>query len=172
MSRIIHLNGHYCPEEEARVSVFDRGYLFADGVYEVTAVIDGRLIDYEPHMNRLARSLGELDIAWPITRERLREVHEALIERNSLREGRVYMQVTRGVSERDFGYPKDASSTLLAFTQAAQVIGRPQGRDGRDGDLDPRHPLEAPRHQVDRAAGPVHGQAEGRRGRRLRGLDA
>jgi D-alanine transaminase len=130
MSRIIHLNGHYCPEEEARVSVFDRGYLFADGVYEVTAVIDGRLIDYEPHMNRLARSLGELDIAWPITRERLREVHEALIERNSLREGRVYMQVTRGVSERDFGYPRDASSTLLAFTQAAPVVADPKAETG------------------------------------------
>ena len=130
MSRTVHLNGQFLPEEEAKVSVFDRGYLFADGVYEVTAVIDGRLIDYEPHMDRLGRSLGELDMAWPVSRERLREVHEELLERNGLREGRIYMQVTRGVSERDFGYPKDAKSTLLAFTQAAQVVGDPKAEKG------------------------------------------
>ncbi|MFW6077542.1 MAG: D-amino-acid transaminase, partial [Hyphomicrobiales bacterium] len=130
MSRIVHVNGQFVPEEEAQVSVFDRGYLFADGVYEVTAVIDGRLIDYEPHMNRLARSLGELEMAWPVTRERLREVHEELIERNALREGRVYMQVTRGVSERDFVYPKDARSSLLAFTQTAPVLADPKADKG------------------------------------------
>ena len=122
MSRTVHLNGQFFPEEEARVSVFDRGYLFADGVYEVTAVIDGKLIDFEPHMDRLARSLRELDIPPPVTREALRGVHEDLVARNDLAEGRVYMQVTRGVSERDFGYPKGVSSTLLAFTQAAQVV--------------------------------------------------
>ncbi|HUE45177.1 MAG TPA: D-amino-acid transaminase [Aestuariivirgaceae bacterium] len=130
MSRTVHLNGQFLPEAEARVSVFDRGYLFADGVYEVTAVIDGKLIDFEPHMDRLARSLGELDMAWPVTRERLREVHEELLERNGLREGRVYMQVTRGVSERDFGYPKDTESTLLAFTQAANVVADPKAEKG------------------------------------------
>lgn len=130
MSRTVHLNGQFFPEKEARVSVFDRGYLFADGVYEVTAVVDGRLIDYEPHMKRLARSLGELDMAWPMTPESLREVHEELLERNGLREGRIYMQVTRGVSERDFTFPKDAKSTLLAFTQAAQVVGDPKAEKG------------------------------------------
>ena len=98
MSRTVHLNGRYVPEGEAKVSVFDRGYLFADGVYEVTAVIDGKLIDFAPHMDRLARSLGELAMAWPVTREALREVHEELIARNGLSEGRIYMQVTRGVA--------------------------------------------------------------------------
>ena len=130
MSRIVHLNGQFLPEAEAKVSVFDRGYLFADGVYEVTAVIDGRLIDFAPHMDRLARSLGELDMAWPIDREALREVHEELLERNGLSEGRVYMQVTRGVSERDFAFPKDATSSLLAFTQAARVVGDPKAEAG------------------------------------------
>lgn len=130
MSRTVHLNGQFLPETEAKVSVFDRGYLFADGVYEVTAVIDGRLIDFEPHMDRLARSLGELGMAWPVTREALRAVHEELLARNALREGRVYMQVTRGVSERDFGYPKDASSSLLAFTQAASVVADPRAETG------------------------------------------
>ena len=130
MSRIVHLNGQFVPENEAKVSVFDRGYLFADGVYEVSAVIDGKLIDFEPHMDRLARSLGELDIAWPVTRDALRQVHEDLMARNDLREGRIYMQVTRGVSERDFGYPKDTSSTLLAFTQAARVLSDPKAETG------------------------------------------
>ena len=130
MSRIIHLNGQYVPEAEARVSVFDRGYLFADGVYEVTAVIGGTLIDFEPHMDRLARSLGALDMAWPVSREALREVHEDLLERNGLSEGRVYMQVTRGVAEREFAYPKEAESTLLAFTQAAQVVADPKAEKG------------------------------------------
>lgn len=130
MSRIIHLNGQYLPEGEAKISVFDRGYLFADGVYEVTAVIEGRLIDFEPHMDRLARSLGELGMAWPVARERLREVHEELLARNGLREGRVYMQVTRGVSERDFAYPRTAESTLLAFTQAAEVVADPKAETG------------------------------------------
>ena len=130
MSRIVHLNGRYLPEDEAKVSVFDRGYLFADGVYEVTAVIDGKLIDFGPHMDRLSRSLGELDMAWPVARDHLREVHEDLIEHNGLREGRVYMQVTRGVSERDFVYPTDVSSTLLAFTQAARVTADPKAEAG------------------------------------------
>jgi D-alanine transaminase len=130
MSRIVHLNGQFLPEAEAKVSVFDRGYLFADGVYEVTAVIDGKLIDFAPHMDRLARSLGELDMAWPISREALREVHEELLERNDLSEGRVYMQVTRGVSERDFAFPKDVTSSLLAFTQASRVVDDPKAEAG------------------------------------------
>ena len=130
MSRIIYLNGKYVPEAEARVSVFDRGYLFADGVYEVTAVIDGRLVDFEPHMDRLARSLRELEMAWPVTREALREVHEDLLRRNGLGEGRVYMQVTRGVADRDFAYPKEAKSSLVAFTQAGQLVADPKAERG------------------------------------------
>jgi D-alanine transaminase len=130
MSRIVHLNGQFLREDEARVPVFDRGYLFADGVYEVTAVIEGKLVDFEPHMERLTRSLGELNMAWPVPRERLREVHDELVERNGLHEGRVYMQVTRGVAERDFSYPKDVSPTLLAFTQAARMMADPRAETG------------------------------------------
>ncbi len=132
MTRIVHLNGEYVPEHEAKVSVFDRGYLFADGVYEVTAVIDGRLIDYQPHMDRLDRSLRELGMAWPCTKDALREVHEELVKRNGLREGRVYMQVTRGVAERDFAYPKDTPTTLLAFTQVASLVDNPKAETGVD----------------------------------------
>jgi D-alanine transaminase len=130
MTRIVHLNGQYLPEQEARVSVFDRGYLFADGVYEVTAVIDGRLVDYEPHMERLGRSLSELSMAWPCGKAALREVHEELLKRNALSEGRVYMQVTRGVAERDFAYPKDTPTSLLAFTQCAAIVDNPKAESG------------------------------------------
>lgn len=130
MSRIVHVNGRYVPEEEAKVSVFDRGYLFGDGVYEVTAVIDGRLIDHGQHMERLARSLAELDMAWPVSREALDEVHAELIRRNHLREGRIYMQVTRGVADRDFAYPKDVPTTLMAFTQEAIMLANPRAATG------------------------------------------
>ena len=130
MSRIVHLNGQFLPEEEARVSIFDRGFVFADGVYEVTAVVGGRFIDYGPHMERLERSLGELDLAWPCTKEELRVVHEDLVKHNGIDEGRVYMQVTRGVAERDFAYPKDTPTTLMAFTQAGAVVANPKAETG------------------------------------------
>jgi D-alanine transaminase len=130
MSRIVHLNGLYLPEEEAKVSIFDRGFLFADGVYEVTAVIDGRFIDYDAHMERLGRSLNELDMAWPCSKDELRAVHEDLVKHNGVEEGRVYMQVTRGVAERDFAYPADTPTTLAAFTQAAPVVANPKAATG------------------------------------------
>jgi len=130
MTRIVHLNGQYLPEHEAKVSVFDRGYLFADGVYEVTAVIDGRLVDYEPHIERLDRSLKQLSMAWPCSSEELRAVHEELLRRNTLAEGRVYMQVTRGVADRDFVYPKDTPTSLLAFTQTAAIVDNPKALTG------------------------------------------
>lgn len=130
MSRIVHLNGQFLPEEEAKVSIFDRGFVFADGVYEVTAVIGGKFIDYGPHMERLERSLRELDMAWPCTKEELRVVHEDLVKHNGIDEGRVYMQVTRGVAERDFGYPKDTPTTLMAFTQVGPVTANPKAETG------------------------------------------
>lgn len=130
MTRIVHLNGQFLPEQEAKVSIFDRGYVFADGVYEVTAVVDGKLVDYEPHMARLERSLHELSIAWPCSKEALRHVHEELALRNNLTEGVIYMQVTRGVAERDFAFPTDASSSLMAFTQQKNLLDNPKVATG------------------------------------------
>ncbi|QPC43197.1 D-amino-acid transaminase [Kaustia mangrovi] len=130
MSRIVHVNGSFVPEEEARVSPFDRGYLFADGVYEVTAVIDGKLVDYAPHMERLDRSLGELQMDWPCTKDELREVHEELVRQNGIEEGVVYMQVTRGVAEREFSFPENTPTTLFAFTQEKALIDNPKAETG------------------------------------------
>jgi len=130
MSRIVHLNGQFLPEEQAKVSIFDRGFVFADGVYEVTAVINAKLIDYAPHMERLERSLRELDMAWPCSRQELRAVHEDLVKHNDVEQGRVYMQVTRGVAERDFAYPADTPTTLMAFTQIAATVANPRAETG------------------------------------------
>ncbi|MGR3758201.1 MAG: D-amino-acid transaminase [Tranquillimonas sp.] len=120
MSRTVYVNGEYLPEAEARISVFDRGFLFADGVYEVTSVLDGRLIDFAGHAARLARSLGELDMTMPMTEAELLEIHRELVRRNGIGDGLVYLQVTRGdPGDRDFAYPDaDTPQTVVLFTQA------------------------------------------------------
>jgi D-alanine transaminase len=130
MSRIVHVNGAYVPEEQGSVSIFDRGFLFADGVYEVTAVVGGRLVDYDLHMERLERSLKELRMGWPCSGDELSAVHGELIARNKLAEGIVYMQVTRGAADRDFKFPKEAKPTLAAFTQVMALIDNPNARAG------------------------------------------
>ncbi|MFW5490166.1 MAG: D-amino-acid transaminase [Desulfovibrio sp.] len=127
MSRIVYVNGEYVPEEEAKVSIFDRGFLFADAVYEVTAVLDGKILEWEGHVNRLERSLGELGMTMPVTRDELLEIHRELIRRNTLDQGGIYLQVTRGVADRDFAFPKDTPETLVLFTQARNLT------DPKDG---------------------------------------
>jgi D-alanine transaminase len=121
MTRIAYVNGEYVPLEWARISVLDRGFLFADGVYEVTAVLDGRLVDYPGHVRRLHRSLGELGIAMPCDDDALLGIHRELMARNELTEGAIYLQVTRGAADRDFTFPDDATPSLVLFTQAKDL---------------------------------------------------
>ncbi|MDR5653438.1 D-amino-acid transaminase [Ruixingdingia sedimenti] len=121
MTRIVYVNGEYLPEAEARVSVFDRGFLMADGVYEVTSVLDGKLVDFAGHTQRLARSLAELGIENPMGAEEWLAVHRELVARNALTEGMVYLQVTRGnPGDRDFAFPDPAVTkpTVVLFTQS------------------------------------------------------
>ncbi|WP_373355721.1 D-amino-acid transaminase [Pseudoroseicyclus sp. CXY001] len=120
MSRIVYVNGAYLPEEEATVSIFDRGFLMADGVYEVTSVLGGKLIDFAGHAARLARSLSELQMAAPCDDEELLAIHRELVERNGIEDGMVYLQVTRGnPGDRDFAFPADdVAPTLVLFTQS------------------------------------------------------
>jgi len=118
MSRTVYVNGDYVPEEDAKISVFDRGFLFADGVYEVTSVLGGRLIDFDGHARRLARSLSELEMTCPVTDEELLAIHRELVARNDIVDGLVYLQVTRGAADRDFAYPGEATPTLVLFTQS------------------------------------------------------
>ena len=130
MSRTVYVNGSYVPEEEAKVSVFDRAFLFGDGVYEVTAVLNARLVDFEPHLARLDRSLGEIALAAPLSHEALLALHLELVRRNGLDEGLVYLEITRGSAERDFAYPDRASPTVVAFTQNRPLIANPNAETG------------------------------------------
>jgi D-alanine transaminase len=134
MSRIVYVNGAYVPEAEARVSVFDRGFLMADGVYEVTSVLDGRLIDFAGHTARLHRSLSELDMTCPLPDDALLDVHRELVARNGVSEGMVYLQITRGAPpERDFAFPDPATvpPTIVLFTQAKPGLAdSPMARKG------------------------------------------
>ena len=119
MTRTVYVNGEYLPETEAKVSIFDRGFLFADAVYEVTSVLDGKLIDFDGHAVRLQRSLDELDMASPCSKEDLLEIHRKLVELNGIEEGLIYLQVTRGSDgDRDFVFPsEDTPPSLVLFTQ-------------------------------------------------------
>ena len=130
MSRIVYANGEYLPEEAAKISIFDRGFLFADAVYEVTSVLEGHLIDNRGHLARLRRSLEALRIPMPLDEGGIERVQRTLVERNRLRSGIVYLQVTRGVADRDFPYPKDAAPSLVMFTQARPLVDVPAARSG------------------------------------------
>jgi len=119
MTRTVYVNGDYLPEGEAKISIFDRGFLMADGVYEVTSVLDGKLIDFDGHVKRLARSLAELEMSCPIGEADLLAMHRELVVRNGIDQGMIYLQVTRGnPGDRSFLFP-DASvpGTIVAFTQ-------------------------------------------------------
>jgi D-alanine transaminase len=114
------VNGEYLPEEEAKVSIFDRGFLMADGVYEVTSVLDGKLVDFEGHAKRLERSLGELEMKAPCTTGELLEIHRELVAKNGIEEGMIYLQITRGSpGDRDFVFPdpETTAPTIVLFTQ-------------------------------------------------------
>jgi len=120
MSRIVYLNGKYYKESEAKISIFDRGLLFADSVYEVTAVIDNKLIDFPAHIERLENSLNELEIKNIFSYDLLLKMHKELVNKNkfSNKEGLIYMQVSRGTIERDFLIKdKDVTPNIFAFTQ-------------------------------------------------------
>ncbi|MFV0252054.1 MAG: D-amino-acid transaminase [Beutenbergiaceae bacterium] len=118
--RTVYLNGSYLPEDQAKISIFDRGFLMADGVYEVTSVLDGKLIDFGGHITRLQRSLRELDMPNPVTEDELLAIHRDLVARNNIDEGMVYLQITRGApGDRDFVFPDPDQTppTVVVFTQ-------------------------------------------------------
>ncbi len=120
MSRIVYVNGAYVPEAAAVVSVFDRGFLMADGVYEVTSVLEGKLIDFDGHCVRLARSLGELEMTNPHSDTEWLEIFRQMVAQNAVVDGMVYLQVTRGnPGDRDFAYPvPEVAPTVVLFTQS------------------------------------------------------
>lgn len=118
MPRIAYVNGRYVPHAEAAVHIEDRGLQFADGVYEVVAIVAGRLVDEDGHYARLGRSLGELRIAWPVAEPVLRRIVREVVARNHLTDGIVYMQVTRGVAKRDHAFPAGVRPGLIVTGRA------------------------------------------------------
>ncbi len=134
MSRTVYVNGDYLPEGEAKISIFDRGFLMADGVYEVTTVIDGKLIDFDGHFVRLQRSLDELGIDNPMDRDTWLEVHRQLVTQNAVDQGMIYLQVTRGApGDRDFVFPdpETTKQTVVLFTQSnPALVDSPKARKG------------------------------------------
>lgn len=116
MARYAYVNGRYLPHGDAAVHIEDRGYQFADGVYEVVTILDGRAVDEEPHLDRLERSLRELRIAWPVSRAVLKMICRELVTRNSLRDGLVYMQITRGIAPRQHAFPTNPVKPALVMT--------------------------------------------------------
>jgi D-alanine transaminase len=120
MSRTVYVNAEYLPEAEAKVSVFDRGFLMADAVYEVTSVLGGKLIDFAGHGIRLARSLSEIDMSNPHTEAEWLEIHRQMVARTDLVDGMIYLQVTRGnPGDRDFTFPgPETMPTVVLFTQS------------------------------------------------------
>jgi len=130
LSRTVYVNGTFVPEEQAKISVFDRGFIFGDGVYEVVPVISGKLVDKQYFLERLDRSLDELSIAWPCTKQEYMEVMEQLVESNLLTEGIVYSQVTRGIADRDFPFPENVSPSFVAFTSNMELLDNPLVKSG------------------------------------------
>ena len=124
------MNGKYASEETAKISVFDRGFIFGDGVYEVVPVVTGKLVDSAYFLERLDSSLSELSIAWPCSQQKYLEIMQNLIFRNSLKEGFVYSQVTRGIADRDFAFPVDTIPSLVAFTSEINLLNNPLAESG------------------------------------------
>ncbi|KAA3518769.1 D-amino-acid transaminase [Agrobacterium vitis] len=119
--RTVYLNGAFLAENEAHISIFDRGFLFGDGIYEVTAVLDGKLVDSALHMARLERSVGEIGGHLPVSTDEIVEIERRLIAENGLKEGMIYLQYTRGAEDRNFLYSEDLTPTLLLFTQSKSL---------------------------------------------------
>jgi D-alanine transaminase len=131
MTAIAYVNGTFMPQSDAKISIMDRGFLFADGIYEVAAVIDGRLVDNDLHLARLARSVGEIDLALPETTATIAALMREIVQRNALREGLVYLQVTRGAdASRAFPFPTTGRSSLVMFCEHKDYVDAPAARTG------------------------------------------
>lgn len=132
MDSIAYVNGSFVPLSEAKISILDRGFLFADGIYEVAAVLGGKLVDNASHLARLKRSVGEIALRLPETTDRIQEIERELVARNKLVSGLVYLEVTRGADKgRDFAFPgSDVKPTLVMFTSEKEIVDAPSAKAG------------------------------------------
>jgi D-alanine transaminase len=130
MTRIAYVNGQYMPHHDAAVHIEDRGYQFADGVYEVFAMHRGLIIGEQGHMDRLEHSLKELRIAWPMSRRVIGVLIREIARRNRVRDGFIYLQITRGVARRDHPFPKDSESSLVLTARRLPPLNKEELRKG------------------------------------------
>lgn len=130
MSRTVYLNGQWLPEDQAKVSIFDRGYTFADAIYEVTAVIDGKLLDFPGHTARLKRSLEAIGIPMPVSEAALLDMHHEIVAKNGLDQGLVYLQISRGAEDRNFLFSDTLTPTFSMFTQVVPLLTNPKVETG------------------------------------------
>jgi D-alanine transaminase len=132
LEQIAYVNGSFVPIADAKVSILDRGFLFADGIYEVAAVLDGKLVDNASHLARLKRSVGEIALELPETLERIEAIQKELVARNHLINGMVYLEVTRGADKgRDFAFPNaGVRPTLIMFTTVKDIVNAPSAKAG------------------------------------------
>ena len=131
MNKQVYVNGKYFDKNDAVVSVFDRGFLFADSVYEVTAVIKGLLVDWKAHFTRLKNSLKEINLELNIQEKEIFSIQKNLIDKNKIKEGLVYIQVTRGIGERDFNFSETQfKPTIVIFTQEKKILNTDRAKKG------------------------------------------
>jgi D-alanine transaminase len=131
LDSIAYVNGSFVPLSEAKVSILDRGFLFADGIYEVSAVLGGKLVDNASHLARLERSVGEISLKLPESIDRIIEIQKELIARNKIDSGLVYIEVTRGADTgRDFAFPKGVTPTMIMFTSVKDIVNSEAGKSG------------------------------------------
>ena len=130
MSRIVCVNNKFLSEEDAKISIFDRGLLFGDSVYEVTTVINGLLVGWEPHLKRLKRSLKNLGINFLISDQELLTLHKEIVRKNNIDQGLIYMQISRGVCDRDFLFDNSTEPTLIIFSQKENILTPTNAKNG------------------------------------------
>lgn len=127
---IVFLNGEFLNKDQAKVSIFDRGFIFGDGIYEVVPVINSKLVDREAFWARFERSLSQIDMKLPLPKEQYEEILYKLIEKNGIKEGGIYTQVTRGVAYREFKFLPDIKQTIMAYTYESKVFDNPKATTG------------------------------------------
>jgi len=130
MLNIAFLNGEFLSLDRANVSILDRGLLFADGVYEVTAVANGRMIQHDDHFDRLYRSLESIELTAPLSRQQVQEMQLELVRQNQLVEGIIYLQITRGAGIRDFAFPVQVKPTVFAYCSEMKIVNHQQLKTG------------------------------------------
>ncbi len=126
----VFINGEFLPSKEAKVSAFDRGFIFGDGIYEVVPVINSRLVDREGFWHRFERSLDQIELKLPYNKEKFEEILYEIISRNALKEGGIYMQITRGAAPRDFYFIENLTPSVFIFCYEASVIDNPLAKSG------------------------------------------